>query len=183
MHCTHAADAAIVKHDRQDHACVTLVSHVACMLALNACSACNLLLTGREVATAAEEAAMAPATASTAVSKKRKLESTADASSAVAEGPLQEAPKGQLQGHSQCVSGVVWPDQDSIYSGSWDHSVSPPMLHHIFGTPRLLSQLVMWSSYVAASPYLWLRCVCIHLTAQPSNLSCAESVIQVTNAY
>ena len=79
---------------------------------------------GREVALASEEAALAPATASKAVSKKRKLEITADASSAVAEGPLQEAVKAQLQGHSQCVSGVVWPDQDTMYSGSWDHSVS-----------------------------------------------------------
>ncbi len=79
---------------------------------------------GREVALASEEAALAPATASKAVSKKRKLEMTADASSAVAEGPLQEAAKAQLQGHSQCVSGVAWPDQDTIYSGSWDHSVS-----------------------------------------------------------
>lgn len=73
---------------------------------------------------AAEEAAMAPATASKAVSKKRKLEITANASSAVAEGPLQEAAKAQLQGHSLCVSGVAWPDQDTIYSGSWDHSVT-----------------------------------------------------------
>lgn len=79
--------------------------------------------TGREVAVASEEAALAPATASKAASKKRKLEITADASSAVAEGPLQEAAKAQLQGHSQCVSGVAWPDQDTIYSGSWDHSV------------------------------------------------------------
>ena len=80
------------------------------------------------MASAAEEAALAPATASKAVSKKRKLEVTADASSAVAEGPLQEAPKATLRGHSQCVSGVAWPDQDSIYSGSWDHSVSQPLL-------------------------------------------------------
>ena len=87
--------------------------------------------TGREVATAAEEAAMAPATAGKAVSKKRKLEGTADASSAVAEGPLQETAQGRLQGHSQCVSGVVWPDQDSIYTSSWDHSVSPAMFHSI----------------------------------------------------
>lgn len=87
-------------------------------------------MTGREVVTAAEEAAMAPATAGKAVSKKRKLESSADAGSAMAEGPLQEAPKGQLQGHSQCVSGVVWPDQDSIYSGSWDHSVKPSVLSY-----------------------------------------------------
>ncbi|DBA66086.1 TPA: hypothetical protein ACH3X2_003088 [Trebouxia sp. C0005] len=80
--------------------------------------------TGREVALASEAAA----TASKAVSKKRKLENTADASSAVAEGPLQEAAKAQLQGHSQCVSGVAWPDQDTIYSGSWDHSVSSAIL-------------------------------------------------------
>lgn len=79
---------------------------------------------GREVALASEAAA----TASKAVSKKRKLENTADASSAVAEGPLQEAAKAQLQGHSQCVSGVAWPDQDTIYSGSWDHSVSSAIL-------------------------------------------------------
>ncbi len=79
---------------------------------------------GREVASAAEEAALAPATAGKTVSKKRKLEITADASSAVAEGPLQEAAKAQLEGHSQCVSGVAWPDQDTIYTGSWDHSVS-----------------------------------------------------------
>ena len=96
-------------------------------------------MTGREVATAAEEAAMAPATASKAVSKKRRLESTADASSAVAEGPLQEAPKSLLQGHSQCVSGVMWPDQNSIYSGSWDHSVSPLKLHHILRHPAVIS--------------------------------------------
>ena len=67
---------------------------------------------------------MAPATADKATSKKRKVGSRADASTAVAEGPLQEAPKGQLQGHTQCVSGVAWPDQDTIYSGSWDHAVS-----------------------------------------------------------
>lgn len=89
---------------------------------------------------------MAPATASKAVSKKRKLEITADASSAVAEGPLQEAPKGQLQGHSQCVSGVAWPDQDSIYSGSWDHSVSLLMLHHISNSTAVTS-----ASHVASS--------------------------------
>lgn len=73
---------------------------------------------------------MAPATAGKAVSRKRKLESSADAGNAMAEGPLQEAPMGQLQGHSQCVSGVVWPDQDSIYSGSWDYSVNPSVLHY-----------------------------------------------------
>ena len=26
-------------------------------------------------------------------------------------------------GHTQCVSSVVWPEEDVIYSCSWDHSV------------------------------------------------------------
>lgn len=26
-------------------------------------------------------------------------------------------------GHTQCVSSVVWPQQETIYSASWDHSV------------------------------------------------------------
>lgn len=128
---------------------------------------------------------MAPATASKAVSKKRKLEITADASSAVAEGPLQEAPKGQLQGHSQCVSGVVWPDQDSIYSGSWDHSVSLLMLHHLLrDIPQLVSQYVnswgrttlpMAQTCTSSSPHS------MHSTAL--SISFRESVIQVAYAY
>jgi len=28
-----------------------------------------------------------------------------------------------LVGHTQCVSSVVWPEHDVIYSSSWDHSV------------------------------------------------------------
>ena len=89
-------------------------------------------LVGQEVALASEEAAMAPATANKASSKKRKLAPTGDGSgSAVAEGPLQEAPRAQLQGHSQCVSGVAWPNQDVIYSCSWDHSVSHQLGHQL----------------------------------------------------
>ena len=115
---------------------------------------------------------MAPATASKVVSKKRKLESTADASSAVAEGPLQEAPKGQLHGHSQCVSGVVWPDQESIYSGSWDHSVSPRKMHDIL---RHTADF-RWLPYV---PYvLPTSSHCIH-----SKILGFPIVIQVTNAW
>ena len=145
------------EHHDKVHTCVTLVTYVACMIASMLTVFTGIGMTGHEVSTAAEEAAMAAATASKAVSKKRKLESTADASSAVAEGPLQEAPKGQLQGHSQCVSGVVWPDQNSIYSGSWDHSVSPLQLHHI----------TLLISHLAALPYPSLRHVstcshCIH---------------------
>lgn len=28
-----------------------------------------------------------------------------------------------LVGHTQCVSSVVWPQHETIYSASWDHSV------------------------------------------------------------
>lgn len=118
----------------------------------------SLCFLGREVALASEEAALAPATASKAVSKKRKLEITADASSAVEEGPLQEAPKAQLQGHSQCVSGVAWPHQDTIYSGSWDHSVS--VSHFILRGCFLVACPVIHASATLANPahtcWAWL---------------------------
>lgn len=109
---------------------------------------------GREVALASEEAALAPATASKAVSKKRKLEITADASSAVAEGPLQEAAKAQLQGHSQCVSGVAWPDQDTIYSGSWDHSVSASYFTQRGMLPRRLPCESWFCCFGKSSTYM-----------------------------
>ncbi|KAG4947308.1 hypothetical protein JHK87_043315 [Glycine soja] len=28
-----------------------------------------------------------------------------------------------LVGHTQCVSAMVWPQRESIYSASWDHSI------------------------------------------------------------
>ena len=28
-----------------------------------------------------------------------------------------------LVGHTQCVSSVVWPENESVYSASWDHSI------------------------------------------------------------
>lgn len=85
----------------------------------------GLIDAGREVAAAAQEAASAAtSTANKVVSKKRKLGKAADISAAAAEGPLQEEPRATLQGHSQCVAGVSWPEEESIYTGSWDHSVS-----------------------------------------------------------
>ena len=85
----------------------------------------GLIDAGREVTAAAQEAASATtSTANKAVSKKRKLGKAADISAAAAEGPLQEEPRATLQGHSQCVAGVSWPEEESIYTGSWDHSVS-----------------------------------------------------------
>ncbi|KAG4950188.1 hypothetical protein JHK86_043427 [Glycine max] len=28
-----------------------------------------------------------------------------------------------LVGHTQCVSAMIWPQRESIYSASWDHSI------------------------------------------------------------
>lgn len=36
---------------------------------------------------------------------------------------LQGEAVTSLVGHTQCVSSVVWPEYDVIYSSSWDHSV------------------------------------------------------------
>ncbi|KAH7845595.1 hypothetical protein Vadar_003910 [Vaccinium darrowii] len=39
------------------------------------------------------------------------------------ETQLQGEPSSTLVGHTQCVSSVVWPHNDIIYSASWDHSI------------------------------------------------------------
>lgn len=36
---------------------------------------------------------------------------------------LQAEAESTFVGHTQCVSSVVWPEHDVIYSSSWDHSV------------------------------------------------------------
>ncbi|KAM3683844.1 hypothetical protein ACJW31_12G179800 [Castanea mollissima] len=49
--------------------------------------------------------------------KKRKGNDQAD------ESQLEGEAVSTLVGHTQCVSSVVWPQQETIYSASWDHSV------------------------------------------------------------
>ncbi|KAG7550755.1 WD40 repeat [Arabidopsis thaliana x Arabidopsis arenosa] len=49
--------------------------------------------------------------------KKRKGNNQAEESQSEGEAVTS------LVGHTQCVSSVVWPEHDVIYSSSWDHSV------------------------------------------------------------
>lgn len=45
------------------------------------------------------------------------------AAPAAAAEPLQLEAAGALEGHSQAVSALAWPDPLALYSGSWDHSI------------------------------------------------------------
>ncbi|KAJ7971063.1 Ribosome biogenesis protein WDR12-like [Quillaja saponaria] len=49
--------------------------------------------------------------------KKRKVNDQVD------ESQLEGEALSTLVGHTQCVSSVVWPEPESIYSASWDHSI------------------------------------------------------------
>ncbi|KAE8021798.1 hypothetical protein FH972_007659 [Carpinus fangiana] len=49
--------------------------------------------------------------------KKRKVNDHAD------ESQLEGEAVSTLVGHTQCVSSVVWPQHETVYSASWDHSV------------------------------------------------------------
>eukprot|EP00887_Chlorella_sp_A99_P000459 scaffold17.g459.t1 len=51
--------------------------------------------------------------------KKRRLDGGAGQSALAHE----EAPVGELAGHSQCAAAVAWAAPDAAVSGSWDHSV------------------------------------------------------------
>lgn len=49
--------------------------------------------------------------------KKRKVNNQ------VEESQMEEEAVSTLVGHTQCVSSVIWPQAETIYSASWDHSV------------------------------------------------------------
>ncbi|KAI3909801.1 hypothetical protein MKW98_014218, partial [Papaver atlanticum] len=53
--------------------------------------------------------------------KKRKVNSKAEESQL--ELNTNFCPMSSLVGHTQCVSSVVWPEERTIYSASWDHSI------------------------------------------------------------
>ncbi|KAK9830819.1 hypothetical protein WJX74_008517 [Apatococcus lobatus] len=76
--------------------------------------------TGAEVAASAlDGSAAAPVKPSSAARKKRKGEAGSAPAAAIAE-PASQA---ELQGHLQCVSGLAWPSDGTLYSCSWDHQV------------------------------------------------------------
>ncbi|TVU19850.1 hypothetical protein EJB05_36025 [Eragrostis curvula] len=50
--------------------------------------------------------------------KKRRTDS-----SGAEESQLEGLATSTLLGHTQCVTAVAWPDQQTIYSASWDHSI------------------------------------------------------------
>mmetsp|Transcript_4934 Transcript_4934/g.9543 ORF Transcript_4934/g.9543 Transcript_4934/m.9543 type:complete len:457 (+) Transcript_4934:44-1414(+) len=53
-----------------------------------------------------------------------KKQKTAAAVAGLSVGPaVCEMPEALLEGHSQCVSALVWPHPMALYSGSWDCSV------------------------------------------------------------
>ncbi|PRW33193.1 ribosome biogenesis WDR12-like protein [Chlorella sorokiniana] len=72
-----------------------------------------------DAALAAAEAAVdeEEVEAAAAGKKKRKV------ANGLAVAQHVEAPRSELAGHSQCVSGAAWPTAGTLVSASWDHSV------------------------------------------------------------
>jgi hypothetical protein len=89
----------------------------------------RVLVAGEQLIDAAAES-LGDRTAPLASSKRRKGGATADG--AAAEGALEERPQAELAGHLQCVSAVEWREDDTLFSASWDHSVSR---HSLVGSP------------------------------------------------
>lgn len=52
--------------------------------------------------------------------KKRKIDGAAGS---VENQEIEIGPTTTLEGHTQCVSAVIWRERDVIFSGSWDHSI------------------------------------------------------------
>lgn len=59
-----------------------------------------------------------------------------------------------LVGHTQCVSSVVWPQQETIYSASWDHSVRTWDVE----TGKDISDIVCENSLFALPVYVLVLC-------------------------
>ena len=65
---------------------------------------------------------------------------------------LQAEAVSTLVGHTQCVSCVVWPQHETIYSASWDHSARRWDVE----TGKDLSDIVRLSPFVFV-----IACTCI----------------------
>eukprot|EP00850_Spirogloea_muscicola_P000678 SM000002S05758 [mRNA] locus=s2:2022853:2028350:+ [translate_table: standard] len=61
-----------------------------------------------------------PSTNDDVAAKKRRIKGGA---AQEMNAPVEAGPQGTFEGHTQCVSAVTWPERESIYSASWDHSL------------------------------------------------------------
>ncbi|EFN51158.1 hypothetical protein CHLNCDRAFT_141384 [Chlorella variabilis] len=79
---------------------------------------CGDVLLAAAEAAAGEEGDEAAEAAAAGSKKRRKT-----ANGAAAAAQHVEAPRGELKGHSQCVSGISWAAPGTLASASWEHSV------------------------------------------------------------
>ncbi len=68
-------------------------------------------------------AAEAPTSRRAVAAAKKRRVGDAQATDAVPEGGLAAEATGRLEGHLHCVASVAWPEEDTLFSGGWDHSV------------------------------------------------------------